>query len=148
MKRLALIFGLAVFGLCVYAQSSTIKDYGDYILLEYDHGDTVVVPKDGAFLERISGVGFKIHLPQPHIPATVRDNLLRPHYSEFGYANDTVMCDYLKDVFMQNYSVSYAYEATYGGPDSIWYKVGSDTAYIWVGTYSGDSLATSTIVPQ
>ena len=151
MKNVLIIFGLFA-AIALHGQASTIKDYGNYFVIEYDHGDTLALNKDRIQMVPTTG-GVRFYTPEwGFLSFSLKNNLLKLDYTEFAdFSGDTstVMQDYIRNMIIKNYTPSYAYEATYGNPDSIWYILGNtaaDTAYIEVNTYSGDSLTSYKII--
>lgn len=151
MKKLLIVLGLfAAVGL--YGQTSTVKDWGAYFELEYDHGDTIPLYKDRVtMLPTTDGVRF--YTPDwGFLSYSMKHHILSPSYLDFAdFASDTstVFQDYMRNMVMSNYTPSYGREATYGNVDTIWYildNAAADTGYIWVGTYDGDSLSSYKII--
>jgi len=145
MKKISLLIGLLT--VCIFAagQTSTIKDYGNYVLLEYDHGDTIPVNKEDATLDFDNGY------VQILMPADVIDSRMKNHfklvYSEFGFADYTTFKTYMVGVMNRVYTESYAYDAN-DIMDSAWFVIGSDTAYINVYTNDGTNITGKTVLPQ
>lgn len=151
MKKLLIVFGLFA-AACLYGQTSTVKDWGSWFVLEYDHGDTIPLYKDRVTMMPTTD-GVRFYTPEwGFLSYSVKNHILSPSYHEMAdFASDTstVFQDYMRNMVMSNYTPAYGFDASSGGVDTIWYILGNaaaDTAYIWVGTWSGDSLTNSKII--
>lgn len=144
MKKVVLIFVMLIGG---YLYGQSIVDWGSYV--EFNSTtDTLSIYKDkvtaiwpwGGQVSLIGGSG-----PIEKLRGTDQA-LYRVNPTYYGYSTVWECFNALTPMFGSSYEISYAFEGTYGGVDSIWYKIGLDTAYIWVGTYSGDSLTSEKII--
>jgi len=144
MKKVILLLVFLVGG---YLYGQGIVDYGKYVQFN-STTDTVVIFKDKVaavwpWSGQVSLIGDRGPIDRHR---GTDQALYRVNPTYYGYSTVWECFNVVAPMFGGVYTASYGYDVTSGQPDSIWYIIGSDTAYIWVGTYDGDSLTGSTIV--
>jgi hypothetical protein len=142
MKRILFILGLFI-PLAVFGQS-TIKDYGDYITLNYSNGDTVSVGKANIAAVHISNTDVYIMTNQQD-HRTARTFWMRP--ANFGYGSAELLRAYVAAVAFGMPTESYSTDGN-GIIDTIWYISGSDTSLIEVYTNDGTYVTGKSVLPQ
>jgi len=147
MKKLTFLFLLMFFGLGLFAQTGTIKDYGTYIDFNYASGDTVSVGKLNVthiLIRREEVFIFTNHAPDGS--TNVKNHWIVITPSDFGYSSAVSLRMYLSAICFNAYREVYVYDG--GNLDSVKYYYGSQLQYSIDYGYTGTVVTSKTIVTQ
>jgi len=150
MKKLLFILSLAMCFTMGKAQTSTISDYGPFIVFNFDTGDTISMAKNMMAIEHDGSI-VKVVAPQDRLVDDHRAFMnLDP--TDFGYAGASELFSYLNTLIFGAYYETYSHVAGSTNRDTVfyWHISTTDTTlqYIEAVSWDGDTAVSKTILTR
>lgn len=126
----------------MYGQASTLTDYGNFITINYDTGDTISIGKASSDVYMKNGKTYIV----PSSGINYVNRTISLEYADFGYATNHELWMKVASLIYRVYDEVYSYEDS--NLDTVSYYYDSERQYRVVYGYSGTLVTSKTIVTQ